>query len=365
MGEEIHLACFILPHGFGHAARAASLMSDMHEMNPHIRWNIFTLVHSWFFRDSFSFSFDYHSLLTDIGLVQTNPLEEDMAETLKALDDFLPFSADHIKVLAEKIKKQQCRAILCDISPLGIAVAHAAGIPAILVENFTWDWIYQGYASAYPEIEKHSDYLGEIFASADFHIQTEPVCLPGDADLTVPPLSRKIRMSRSRVRQKLGISDTCRTIMITMGGIPDKPVFLEALRGIKDVFFIVPCGSSTLCLRDNLILLPYHSDFFHPDLINASDAVIGKIGYSTLAEVHQAGIPFGYITRARFCESVVLSAYVEKHMQGKAISEKDFQRGGWIDIIPGLLEMPRLGAGKHDGVRKAAEFILRCACGRF
>ena len=30
---------------------------------------------------------------------------------------------------------------------------------------------------------------------------------------------------------------------------------------------------------------------FHPDLVNASDAVIGKAGYNTLAEVFYAGTP--------------------------------------------------------------------------
>ena len=38
-------------------------------------------------------------------------------------------------------------------------------------------------------------------------------------------------------------------------------------------------------VEKNLILLPHHSVFFHPDLVNASDAVVGKLGYSTLAAV--------------------------------------------------------------------------------
>jgi hypothetical protein len=33
--------------------------------------------------------------------------------------------------------------------------------------------------------------------------------------------------------------------------------------------------------KQNLVLLPHHSGFYHPDLVNASDAVIGKVGYST------------------------------------------------------------------------------------
>ena len=32
-----------------------------------------------------------------------------------------------------------------DLPPLGIAAAKAAGLPAIALGNFTWDWIYEHY----------------------------------------------------------------------------------------------------------------------------------------------------------------------------------------------------------------------------
>jgi len=32
---------------------------------------------------------------------------------------------------------------ICEIAPMGILVAKETRVPAILVDNFTWDWIYQ------------------------------------------------------------------------------------------------------------------------------------------------------------------------------------------------------------------------------
>ncbi len=54
------IAYFISPHGFGHAARAASVMEAIHEIDPSIRFEIFTASPSWFFQDNLSGLFNYH-----------------------------------------------------------------------------------------------------------------------------------------------------------------------------------------------------------------------------------------------------------------------------------------------------------------
>ena len=43
----------------------------------------------------------------------------------------------------------------------------------------------------------------------------------------------------------------------------------------------------------NVILLPANTDLYHPDLVHAADAVVAKLGYSTVAETYSAGVPLG------------------------------------------------------------------------
>jgi UDP-N-acetylglucosamine:LPS N-acetylglucosamine transferase len=92
-------------------------------------------------------------------------------------------------------------------------------------------------------------------------------------------------------------------------------------------------------------------------LINASDAVIGKAGYSTLAEVYQAGVPFGYVPRARFRESPALIEYIQKEMSGLPISEAQFADHRWLSSLPDLFSLPRLQRDGVDGAEQAARFI--------
>jgi hypothetical protein len=340
-------------------------MAAIHELDSTIRFEIFTQVPCWFFEDSASGAFGYHSLLTDIGLVQRTPLVEDLPATLKRLEDFLPFDARQIRDVAGQIKGLGCQLILCDIAPMGIAVAQESGIPSVLIENFTWDWIYESYAKYDSRMWPHIAYLRELFDAADYHVQTEPVCRPGNADLVTMPVSRKIRTPCQQIRRQLGIPSQAKVAMVTMGGIPWHYTFLEKLVNQNGLYFIIPGANKQTQPRTSspttdggLVLLPHRSDFFHPDLVNATDAVIGKAGYSTLAEVYYAGVPYGYIARPKFRESQVLAAYIQEEMSGLPIAETDFENGKWLSSLGDLLALPRTPRQDANGADQVARFVL-------
>lgn len=350
------IAYFISPHGFGHAARASAVMSSVYDMDPLVHFEIFTTIPSWFF-DSLKSPHSYHPLMTDVGLVQETPLYADLARTVERLNRFIPFEGSEISGLAMKIDRLNCELVICDIAPMGIAVAREAGLPSVLVENFTWDWVYQEYIEHHVRLKHHVDYLGRLFSEADYHIQTQPVCSPKPVDLNALPVSRRARGARDEVRQGLGIPERAKMVLITMGGVPENYKSLTRLELPEDLYLVVPGGSNVFRIYDHLITLPHHSKFFHPDLINAADAVVGKVGYSTLAEVYHGGVPFGYIKRAHFRESEILGAYIERHMNGLAIEEESFRTGDWVSNTSRLLEMPRIRRRAPNGAEQVAEFV--------
>ena len=111
----------------------------------------------------------------------------------------------------------------------------------------------------------------------------------------------------------------------------------------------------------NVLLLPHHSSFYHPDLVTAADAVVGKIGYSTLAETCRAGIPYGFVPRAGFRESAVLARWLRGRGRGLRIDPAAFASGAWVRRVPELLAIGRARGRFTDGAREAASLIL----GRF
>jgi UDP-N-acetylglucosamine:LPS N-acetylglucosamine transferase len=355
----LRLAYFISPHGFGHAARAAAVMQALFKADSAVHFEIFTSVPCWFFQDSLTAPFSYHELLSDIGLVQKSAFEADLNATLHRLAEFLPFQPQRIKEISATVRKLNCAVIICDISPMGIAVARQAGIPALLVENFTWDWIYQQYVDldSTGSFNAHMGYLQNLFTAVQYHIQTEPVCNPCPVDLTTTPVSREIKNPPDRIKKQLGLRTDSKMVLITTGGIKQEYKFLDQLKKLRNITFVLPGSGLQMETRDNLILLPEQSEFYHPDLVNASDAVVGKVGYSTLAEVYHAGVPFGYTPRSNFRESGPLVDFIDRQMNGVLVDESEFSSGKWRTKLENLLDMPRAQRSAPNGADQVGSFI--------
>jgi UDP-N-acetylglucosamine:LPS N-acetylglucosamine transferase len=92
--------------------------------------------------------------------------------------------------------------------------------------------------------------------------------------------------------------------------------------------------------------------------VNASDAVVGKVGYSTLTEVYWSGVPFGYVARQGFRESESLASFIEEHMAGMAIAEDALYDSSWVLGLRELLSIKRRRPAGVNGADQIAEAIL-------
>jgi len=355
----VNIACFVSAHGFGHATRTAAVMAALHHRRPAVRFEIYSEAPAWLFEESVGAGLTvHHAVRTDVGLVQKSPLEEDLPGTVAALEDFLPFSTARVEALTRQVLAADCRLVLCDISPLGIAVAEAAGLPSVLVENFTWDWIYEGYFQREAGLREPARYLQRLFSSADLHIQTEPVCRPEPAAIRVAePVSRRPRQSAAIVKAQLGIAEADKMVLLTVGGVAYRWEGLHRLQGLSGVVFVVPGAAPAFERRDNLVAIPQRSGFYHPDLVAAADAVVGKLGYSTLAETYQAGVPFAFLARQGFRETAPLASFAEKKMGAIRLPDDALEDGGWLEALPGLLKRSPDAKGPGNGDDAVAEIL--------
>jgi hypothetical protein len=357
LDQPLRLACFVTPHGFGHAARACAVLAAVGRRVP-LAVELFTTVPEWFFRESLAVPFAVHPLRCDVGLVQHDAMSEDLPATVRELADLVPFSDALLSRLATAMAERRCDAVMCDVAPLGIAAARRAGLPVALVENFTWDWIYEAYVGEEPRLAPFAERLARWFARADLRLQTTPVCRAAPGAVTVPPVARRRRRPAAEVRALLGLGETERAVLVTMGGISWDFAAL-APRLPPGVVLLVPGGSREGERRaGSALLMPFHSRFHHPDLVAASDAVVGKLGYSTFAEAWSAGTPFGFIPRSRFPESRVLGDFVTTGGAGVAIPARALDGVDW-DWLPALLALPRREPGGEAGDDAAALALLR------
>ena len=188
--QQFHIAFFISSHGFGHASRSAALIQALVTKNPNVHATIYTETPRWFFEDALTVPFNFRKMQTDVGVIQTTAIEMDIPGTLKKLERFLAELPENSVRVADLLCNENVDFVVADISPLAIVSAEKAGIPSLLLENFTWDWIYQPFAQAYPGFEKINRQLAQIYQQATCHGQYAPACAPdAGGDFILPPVS--------------------------------------------------------------------------------------------------------------------------------------------------------------------------------
>ncbi len=353
------VAYFITSHGFGHSTRALAVMQAMLKKDSSLMFEVFTSTPRWLFEEALSDKISYNECLTDIGLIQKTALEEDLEETVKQINAFYPVEKSMVSPYVSLLQEKSCELVICDIAPIGIIVAQGLGVSSVLIENFTWDWIYSFYQDKFPGMGDSVDYLSSLFASATYHIQATPVTVFQKADLVTNPVSRERMFSRVDVRMKLGVSNEKKLVLITMGGGHSLGEYeLDRMTEFDDCVFLIPSNGKELTKNGNLYRIPFSYEIGHTDLINTSDAVVGKIGYSTLSEVYHAGVPFGFIPRAQFPESPILEKFIKENMPSLLITESCFNNGDWLNSLPLLLEINRINRDEENGSIQASRFIL-------
>lgn len=352
-----NIAYFISSHGFGHASRACAVMNEL-EKSGDYHFTLFTEVPQWFFMDSLNFEFNYKIYKSDVGLIQDDPFNENLSATIIALEKRFPVSINELVELSNSFSQLKIDLVICDISPVGILAADAVSIPSLLIENFTWDWIYDAYQEHRSEFTKFSFYLNNVFNKATFHLQTDPVCNRITKFPLLNPIFREPTQFRANIRNELGIGEKEVFVLITMGGIPFNIPDSLSLSKYKGMRIVIPGSNIDKEMNfKNILFLPHHHRYYHPNLVQASDIVIGKIGYSTIAETYSAGLPFLYISRNSFRESPYLEEFVQERMVGEEIGRDFLDNENWLDVVMEFIRRPKIISPVVNGAKEVSEFI--------
>lgn len=356
--KPVRLAACITAHGFGHSTRSIAILQAAQRKCPHLELLLFTTAPAHLFRESLK-NFTIIPIENDVGLIQRDALTADLPATIKALDRLFPLSPQHIHSVAEKLAG--CSAVLSDISPLGIVSASAANIPSVLVENFTWDWIYEPFAASFPEIVPHIETLRSIYTKATHHIQTEPVCVQTSTAQRCGPIFRFSSASpaqiKANIKEEFCVGDR-HLILVSMGGFNFSLSLWTEIFERKDYFFLLAGQPEQKRIAGNVMSLCHDSGYYHPDLIAAADLVICKSGYSTIAECFQAGTRVIGIDRPFFAESAILANFVTTTLKGKVINDTDFIEGRWLNLIDNSVKEPRPRPAENNCADQVADILL-------
>lgn len=351
------VAAFVTPHGYGHAARLTAVLAELSRRVPALELQVWTTVDRSFLEEALPPGFDRVPARVDVGVVQRSPFEEDPRATVEELASWEAATNAEAPAWLEILARFRPDVVVCDVAPLGLELAARAGLPGVLLESFTWQWIYAPYLSEVAGLARFRDRFATATASAALRLRTEPLCeaelrVPGE--VRVPPVVRPAAATPAEVRRRLGLAPGERLVAVTLGGIPFE---LRGAAGwdLGEGVTIAAVGAADTPRRaGRVLLLPHRLPWPHRDLVAAADLVVGKLGYSTLAEAWAAGAAYLYVPRPGFRESAVLETWVAARLPAAPVLAGALADGSWTAAARELLAAPRPAPGAATGAAEAA-----------
>ena len=357
---------YVSSHGFGHASRDVEVINEISRKRPDVRMVMRTMVPASFIEQSLTVPVEIQQAETDTGVAQIDSLHIDESATAVRAAVFHEDFNARAEAEADVLRQVRATVVVADVPPLACAAADRAGVPSVVLGNFTWDWIY----AAYPQFEALAPGVVEtIGASYARAAQALRLPLHGGFETMrtvvrdIPFIARRSPRGRDEARRALGLSLTDTVVLASFGGHNLGLDYGAIARGNPFRLLLTDYEYPRDADADSLVRLTRRHladrGLKYEDLIAAADVVVGKPGYGIVSECVANGAAFLYARRGRFADQDVFEREMPGLLRCRRIERDDLLTGTWREHIEALLaQPPPASAPATDGAETAAAAIL-------
>ncbi len=359
---------YISGHGFGHASRDIEVLNALLDRRPDLPIAVRTPAARWLFDLTLRHPLQFEQAETDTGIVQIDSLRLDVEASIRRAAAFYENLEGRAAAEAGWLRNAGARLVVADIPPLAFRAAAIAGVPAVALGNFTWDWIYEGYAETRTTAPALVPALREAYASAALALR-----LPmhgGFASIDtirdIPFVARISRRNPADVRAQLGLPPDRRLALLSFGGHGLQGLDLDRVdaRGEYVLLTTQSHDEGAAGRRETVVQIDerglYDVGLRYEDLVAAVDVVVTKPGYGIIAECIANDTAMLYTSRGRFIEYEVLVECLPRVLRSRFIPQDDLYAGRWRAHLDAVLEQPPAPERPAtNGADVAAEMLLQ------
>nr|KJB66021.1 hypothetical protein B456_010G124600 [Gossypium raimondii] len=362
--NHLIFAYYVTGHGFGHATRVVEVVRNLiaagHDV--HVVTGAPDFVYTSEIQSPRLF---LRKLVLDCGAVQADALTVDRLASLQKYSETAVRPRDSILATeVEWLYSIKADLVVSDVVPVACRAAAEAGIRSVCVTNFSWDFIYAEYVMAAGYHHRSIVWqIAEDYSHCEFLIRLPGYCpMPAFRDvIDVPLVVRRLHKSRKEVRKELRIGEDVKLVILNFGGQPAGWKLKEDY--LPSGWLCLVCGASdTQELPPNFLKLP--KDAYTPDLIAASDCMLGKIGYGTVSEALAYKLPFVFVRRDYFNEEPFLRNMLEFYQSGVEMIRRDLLTGHWKPYLERAISLKPCYEGGINGGEVAAHILQETAIGK-
>ncbi|XP_075508427.1 L-arabinokinase-like isoform X1 [Primulina tabacum] len=357
-------AYYVTGHGFGHATRVVEVARHLIHAGHDV--HVVTGAPEYVFTTEIeSPRLFIRKVLLDCGAVQADALTVDRLASLEKYSETAVAPRDAILMTeVEWLKSIKADLVVSDVVPVACRAAANAGIRSVCVTNFSWDFIYAEYVMAAGYHHRSIVWqIAEDYSHCEFLIRLPGYCpMPAFRDaIDVPLVVRRLHKSREEVRKELGIMEDVKVVILNFGGQPAGWTLKEEY--LPHGWLCLVCGASdSQVFPPNFIKLA--KDTYTPDVIAASDCMLGKIGYGTVSESLAFKIPFIFVRRDYFNEEPFLRNMLEFYQAGVEMIRRDLLTGHWRPYLERAISLKPCYEGGVNGGEVAANILQDTASGK-
>ena len=210
---------YISGHGFGHASRQIEIINALSTIRPNLRIVVRTSAPRWLFDRAVTQPFSFAHGEPDTGVVQIDSLQVDASASIARAWNFHRTLDARAKTEARLLESHDATLVAGDIPPLAFAATAAAGVPAVAIGNFTWDWIYEHYHEQVAATPDLLPVIRNAYATAD---RTWRLPMAGGFAsfarvVDVPLVARHARRAPAETRRALGLPTDRPLVLVSFG----------------------------------------------------------------------------------------------------------------------------------------------------
>lgn len=349
-----HLVVFISGHGYGHAAMTAPLINAFHNRYPQVKITLKTGVPLSILHHTFNMQFDYLSDLSDFGMVNNNAFEVDLVESLNKYQTLHKHWTDNIENEITQLKQLEADYLLSSIAYLPLAAAKQLGLPSIAYCCLNWAEIFHHYYANQASANHIYEQMLDAYASANCFIRPEPAMPMAELNTQlVGPIATQGKNRRTQLLQSLGLPDSTKLVLATMGGIKTN-MNIDNWPEIKNLHYLVPDQHAHP--REDISTVSTAQISF-TDILCSVDVLFTKPGYGSFTEAACNRIRVLYVERQEWPEHTYLSRWLERNTACQAISQQQLYSGKFEHELTTLLQRKTTSTAPASGLPEALELL--------
>ncbi|MGE4279397.1 MAG: hypothetical protein AB7G62_07405 [Magnetospirillum sp.] len=353
MPSGFHLWLALSPHGYGHAAMTAPVITQLRRRCPQMRLTIQTRVDQTFLRSRYG-DFDHVEQIEDFGFRMISATGIDLQASAQ---DYAGLVERYDQAVADNVlwmKQDRPDLVLSNVAFIPLAAAKVLGIPAIAMSSLNWADMYRHYLGQRPEAPRVLEKLMGAYEGAQSFLACTPhQVMSLSNQVNIGPLAQVGVSRRQHVHRLLGKGET-RVGLVAFGGI-DHDVSMDDWPCLPGWHWLTPQPARRG--RDDMDHWTKAGLSF-TDLVASVDVVVTKPGYGTFTEAAMVGTPVLYTERPDWPESPHLDDWLKAHTQALSTTPASLLDGSLESLLQKLFSLPKQKVATPEGIGQAVDILL-------